>query len=98
MKFVKNERYIMSLMMPIVLSLILLSGCSTLPGATVNLDRAPINLRQPCLLPDRLDDSKPMILGDLIQADSDLAVQYMECREKLQGWISWEEKTVGGVK
>lgn len=31
-----------------------------------------------------------VLLGDLVEADSQLAGQYKECAEKVKGWIEWE--------
>ena len=91
-----KEKYIRFLVMLIVLPLFLLSGCSTmLGGIEQTTNRAPSNLRQACLPIDRLDDTKPMLLGDLIQADTDLASQYLECSKRVDGWIEWENKVIG---
>lgn len=78
------------------LFLLQLSGCSTThEGSNKTIDRAPINLRQPCPKPEQLRSDRPLLVGDLVQADIDLANQYRECAKQIDGWIEWERGVVG---
>jgi len=88
-----NGKFTTYLMMLLALCLLLLSGCSTV-AAWIPRDRAPADLRQPCPPPDLLPEDRPVLMGDLVQADSDLAFQYRECAKRVDGWIRWE----AGVK
>jgi len=70
-------------------------GCSTQRVVMKMPDRAPTELRLPCPPLEPLDETKPLLLGDLVQADAELALQYRECARKAQGWIDWEESVLG---
>lgn len=59
------------------------------------MGRAPNNLREPCPPLERLNDSKPLLAGDLVQADVDASHAYQECAKKVEGWIRWEAGVLG---
>ena len=89
-----NAKLILFWMLLIVLLLLLVSGCST-PRVDTPKMRAPTELRQQCQKPDPLDETKPLLLGDLIQADVELATLHGECALRVRGWIEWEESVLG---
>lgn len=72
------------------LSLLLLSACSTAPEVTPTLDPAPANLRAQCPPPPRLPN-RPLLVGELAEADAELAGLYRECAARHRGLVDWAE-------
>jgi hypothetical protein len=74
----------------IAICLLQLSGCSTRREVVGRMDRAPADLRVQCEAMALLKE--PVSLGDLTEADGQLANQYRECSAKVKRWIEWEAK------
>ena len=72
--------------------LALLWSCSTAPGATFTaVDPPPANLTAPCQPPSRLATARPLLLGDLVEADAELAADYLECLKRYDGLRDWAQ-------
>lgn len=41
--------------------------------------------------PDKFPD-RPISFGELMQADTKLAGQYLECKARVEGWQAWYRK------
>ena len=89
MKSAKNESSKPYSTILIALILILLSGCSTVRGVTQTVDPAPLNLRQQCPPMERVKDKA--LMGDLAEADAELAGLYKECATAHDGLIKWHD-------
>lgn len=74
----------------IALFLCLLSACSTGPEARPPVDPAPANLRAMCPPAAQLPN-RPLLVGELAEADAELAGLYRECRLRHQGLVDWAE-------
>ena len=75
-----------------ILPVLLLSplwSCSTVPVVISTVDPPPANLTAPCDPPARLATAKPLLLGDLVEADAELAIAYRECLERYNGLRDW---------
>ena len=53
------------------------------------MDPPPANLTAPCDPPARLQTQKPLLLGDLVEADAELAAAYLECLKRYDGLREW---------
>lgn len=47
---------------------------------------------------EKLDESKPMLVGDLVQHNVDQSIAYRECAAKVDSWIKWEAGVIGNQK
>lgn len=85
----------MSLRTSTVLTLSLLCGCSTPPVADRTLlDPPPANLLVRCPPPEQLQESKPLLTGEMAEADVDLAYLYHECAARQQALVRWVGEAV----
>ena len=70
------------------LCLLLLSACSTPPVVTPTVDPAPANLTAECPPPPQLP-KRQILVGELVEADAELALQYRECAARHRGLADW---------
>ena len=71
----------------LLVSMIVLSGCSTTVPVTVKFPEAPKELMSTC--PDLKQTPPTSKLSDVLQVVTDNYSQYYECRVKLDSWIEW---------
>jgi len=71
----------------LLVSMIVLSGCSTTVPVTVKFPEAPKELMSTC--PDLKQTETTTKLSDVLQVVTDNYSQYYECRVKLDSWIEW---------
>jgi len=71
----------------LLVSMIVLSGCSTTVPVTVKFPEAPKELMTTCL--DLKQTPPTSKLSDVLQVVTDNYSQYYECRVKLDSWIEW---------
>lgn len=71
----------------LLVSMIVLSGCSTTVPVTVKFPEAPKELMTTC--PDLKQTPPTSKLSDVLQVVTDNYSQYYECRVKLDSWIEW---------
>jgi hypothetical protein len=71
----------------LLVSMIVLSGCSTTVPVTVKFPEAPKELMSTC--PDLKQTEPTSKLSDVLQVVTDNYSQYYECRVKLDSWIEW---------
>ena len=55
------------------------------------MDPPPANLMAQCEPPSRLQTAKPLLLGDLVEADAELAAAYLECLKRYDGLRDWAQ-------
>jgi len=71
----------------LLVSMIVLSGCSTTVPVTVKFPEAPKELMTTC--PDLKQTPPTSKLSDVLEVVTDNYSQYYECRVKLDSWIEW---------
>jgi hypothetical protein len=71
----------------LLVSMIVLSGCSTTVPVTVKFPEVPSELMTTC--PDLKQTPPTSKLSDVLQVVTDNYSQYYECRVKLDSWIEW---------
>lgn len=71
----------------LLVSMIVLSGCSTTVPVTVKFPEVPSELMSTC--PDLKQTPPTSKLSDVLQVVTDNYSQYYECRVKLDSWIEW---------
>jgi hypothetical protein len=71
----------------LLVSMIVLSGCSTTVPVTVKFPEVPTELMSTC--PDLKQTPPTSKLSDVLQVVTDNYSQYYECRVKLDSWIEW---------
>ena len=71
----------------LLVSMIVLSGCSTTVPVTVKFPEVPSDLMSTC--PDLKQTPPTSKLSDVLQVVTDNYSQYYECRVKLDSWIEW---------
>lgn len=79
----------------IALSLLALSACSTTPVAPrVLLDPPPANVLEPCPPPELLQEARPVLMGEMAEADVDLAFLYHACAARQHALARWVREAV----
>ena len=69
---------------------VLLASCSSVPVASgETIDPPQANLVALCPAPPPLPAKDPLLLGDLVEADAELARQYLECARRHEGLVEW---------
>ena len=71
----------------LLVSMIVLSGCSTTVPVTVKFPEVPTELMSTC--PDLKQTPPTSKLSDVLQVVTDNYSQYYECRVILDSWIEW---------
>ena len=76
-----------------------LAGCAD-PGATKQalLDPPEASLLTQCPPPELLDETKAVLMGDMADYDTALAIQYRICALRHAGLIKWVNTTVEKLK
>lgn len=75
-----------------------LASCSSTLRAQVNLEEPDQALMQPCPAAPLLDATRPLLLGELVQADVELAGLYNECRATQVGLAKYIRTVLERVK
>ena len=58
------------------------------------LDPPPANLMVRCPAPDLLSETKPLLMGDMAEADVELAFLYHTCAARQHALVKWVEEAV----
>lgn len=92
-----NRRPVRSTILGIC-AIILVASCSSMPPAVVNLEEPDQALMQESPPAPTFDSSRPLLLGDLLLADQELAALYNELRIKHAGLAKYVRTVLQRVR